>query len=265
MVGVLKSIIVFIFIVLLPCQIFGQEPVYHWDWKQEGYILGGSILFWTGAKIVQGNSPVITLEDIAMLDPLNVSSFERGAISNNSENADHISDFFLYGSNALPFIHYISKKGRNENLKIVGMTFETILITDGVISLLKGTVNRFRPFTYNPNILSLDKLGDGSRHSFASGHTATVAAFSFFSAKVFSDLHPDSKWKKFVWAGAISAPAITAYLRYEAGRHFPTDVMAGYAIGAAVGYFVPHLHKNKKSKNLSITSAGNGIYLRYQF
>ena len=64
-------------------------------------------------------------------------------------------------------------------------------------------------------------------------------------AKVVSDYHPNMKkgLKAIMWSGAVMIPATTAYLRVTAGRHFPTDVVAGFATGALVGFIIPHLHK----------------------
>ena len=74
-------------------------------------------------------------------------------------------------------------------------------------------------------------------------HTSLSAAGSFFAARVFSDYYPDSKWKPVVWGAAVAIPAVTGYLRVRGGRHFPTDVIAGYAVGALAGWGVPALHK----------------------
>ena len=98
-----------------------------------------------------------------------------------------------------------------------------------------------------------------------------LPAFSFFGAKVFSDYSDNTTHKVLVWTGAIILPAVVGYLRVRAGRHFPTDVIAGYAIGGAIGYLVPFLHKMKPLKEgLTITpySSGNkdlGVYMSYQF
>ena len=40
----------------------------------------------------------------------------------------------------------------------------------------------------------------------------------------------------------FAAAATTAALRVAAHRHFPTDVVAGAALGTAVGWVVPLLH-----------------------
>ncbi len=37
------------------------------------------------------------------------------------------------------------------------------------------------------------------------------------------------------------------YLRMKAGVHYPTDVIAGYTPGAAIGLIIPVLHKNNQA------------------
>jgi len=54
-----------------------------------------------------------------------------------------------------------------------------------------------------------------------------------------------------LWISAATIPAIAAGLRVASGRHFPTDVLTGYAVGALVGYYIPELHK-KKTQNISM-------------
>ena len=143
---------------------------------------------------------------------------------------------------------------------------ETLFFTVGLTIITKNTAHRIRPLVYNSNFSLEDKMTKNARFSFFSGHASVVAASSFFTAKVFSDYHPDSKWKPWVWGAAITFPAITGYLRVRAGKHFPTDVMTGYAVGALVGYFVPHIHKRKnRNKNLSMSLLPTGGYLSWKF
>lgn len=80
-----------------------------------------------------------------------------------------------------------------------------------------------------------------------------TAANTFFFAEIFSEYYPESKWKPVVWGGAIAIPAVTGYLRVRGGRHYPTDVIAGYALGAAVGYFIPKLHEKAALAKKGIT------------
>jgi membrane-associated phospholipid phosphatase len=70
---------------------------------------------------------------------------------------------------------------------------------------------------------------------------------------VFSDYHPDSKLRHVFWGAAIVATGATGYLRHRAGKHFPSDVLVGTAVGTLSGILVPHFHKTRLIKNENLT------------
>ena len=96
------------------------------------------------------------------------------------------------------------------------------------------------------------RTGSTSRKSFFSGHTSQTAAACFYFAKVIDDYHPTLKKgiKRGIWIFAATVPAVNGYMRVKAGKHFPTDIITGYIVGAATGIIVPQLHRTKQSKDL---------------
>jgi membrane-associated phospholipid phosphatase len=72
-------------------------------------------------------------------------------------------------------------------------------------------------------------------------------------AKVLDDMHPELAGKRWLLYGAALVPtALVGYYRVEGGKHFPTDVLTGAFIGAAAGILVPHLHRVKPCRHLSL-------------
>ena len=234
-----------------PCH--AQQKTYSLDKNKDivltGLGLGLSIL---GTSM---NTEGPLLEDINALNENDLWALDRSAIYNDSQTAQTLSDIILYTSVSMPFIIYSDKMCRSEGLTVGYMGFETFLLTFGVTQVTKSAVERYRPFTYNPDVPLDVKLGSGSRVSFFSGHTSVTTSMSFFAAKVITDLRPNSKYNWLVWTAGASAPALIGYLRYEAGKHFLTDVMVGYAVGAAIGYLVPAAHLNENI-NVGISFAG---------
>ena len=107
-----------------------------------------------------------------------------------------------------------------------------------------------------------------NRNSFFSGHALVTSTASFFMAKVICDFHPELGAKKWlIYGAALIPPAFVGYFRVRALRHFPTDTIAATAIGATVGFLIPHFHKKKKDKGFSIDTnlEGNGLALKYRF
>ncbi|MEK7256007.1 MAG: phosphatase PAP2 family protein, partial [Bacteroidota bacterium] len=187
---------------------------------------------------------LFTPDELQTLNPMDINAFDRLATGKNSMKAHYASNVPLYGSYALPVLFLADKETRRDFPQILSLFSETILLNAGVTFLMKSTFRRPRPYVFDPNVDLTRKQKRNAKASFVSGHTSTTAANTFFMAKVYSDYFPDSKLKPYVWGSAIVVPAVTGYLRVRAGRHYPTDTIAGYIIGAAAGYFVTYLHRN---------------------
>ena len=193
----------------------------------------------------------LNAEDIDRLDREDIFFLDRSSALNNSSQSASYSDFFRSAVTFFP-VYFLSNHYTKQDIgPLVVMSVEVFSMTFGLTNIAKNVIRRPRPFTYNPDVPLEDKVKKDAKRSFFSGHTSHTAAFSFFMAKVITDYHPEAKkgLKIFFWSFAATIPAVTAYLRVRAGRHFPTDVIAGYLTGAMVGYFIPHLHlrKNRKS------------------
>jgi len=222
-----------------------HEAFYDLSWQKDAILTGGVAIGWLASRsIVTTLDPAPTATVLA-LDRDDVWFLDRGATNNVSPSAESISDIFLFGSLALPITCYISHGVSREGVAMGVMLVESALLTDALTNFIKASVKRFRPNSYNPEVEFEVRSNRQARLSFLSGHTSMTAAMSFMSARVLTDLHPGSKWNKVIWGTAIVLPAFNGYLRTRAGRHFPTDVMAGYALGAGVGLLIPAIHKSE--------------------
>jgi membrane-associated phospholipid phosphatase len=55
-------------------------------------------------------------------------------------------------------------------------------------------------------------------------------------------------------------------MRYEAGVHFPTDILTGAAVGTLIGWGIPWLHTQKKQHmQLSADPFRRMVYLTGEF
>ncbi|HNK42415.1 MAG TPA: phosphatase PAP2 family protein, partial [Flavobacteriales bacterium] len=123
------------------------------------------------------------------------------------------------------------------------LILESGLLSSGLTNTAKELVRRPRPYLYNPAVpASVHRKGEDAV-SFWSGHTANMAAITFSAAAIVQRSDVSSDAKLATWLGAAAAPALMGYLRVRAGRHFPSDVLVGYLVGAAVGLAVPYIHQ----------------------
>lgn len=264
----IKTIISFLFLSLFPFSIvYAQiESPYKCTKKKDAIIYSiGSAGLGVGYYL-HTKAPVLNIEQVQLLDKNTINRFDRIATSYSSMRAKKASDVFFYGAIAMPSVFAFSKRMRKDAKSIALIYGETLFLTVGITAITKKSILRNRPFVYNPDFDISIKLEKNARYSFFSGHASVVSASSFFTAKVFADYYPDSKWKPVVWGAAATIPAITGYLRVRAGKHYPTDVITGYAVGAVIGILVPQIHKRKKrNKNVQLSVNPMGGYFSLRF
>ncbi len=259
----MRTLLTFLFI-LSSLTLTAQLP-YHLSWgKDLPLFIGGNALFFGG--VLLSDVAPLTPTEISQLDPMNINAFDRGATENFSTAADNRSDIGLYGGAILGVGSNIvfpltgNSKGK-QFWKEVGtlavIWYEVNTLVTGLTFTTKALVLRPRPFVYNPTAPMELKTEVDARFSYFSGHTSITTVNFFLLGKFYADYFPDSKWKPAVWAASAIIPAWTGIERYNAGKHFLTDVITGYAIGALGGILIPHLHKKKDDKvSLNIYPAG---------
>jgi membrane-associated phospholipid phosphatase len=244
---------------------------YDFSFKKEmPFVLTGvSVLVTSGILNKTTRLDAHTEEEVLALDRNDVNAFDRPTTYNYDPQAAQLSDFFRLGVLVMPALFLTNHHTRQDIKGLTIMTIEVIGINYGVTNSVKFLVNRTRPYVYNDNTPMDVRTDPESRLSFFSGHSSHTAAVSFLFAKVINDYHPDltTSRKIALWGVAGTIPAVAAYLRVKSGKHFPTDVMSGYAIGATIGWLVPHLHKVKSRINLSSYSfrEANGLSFTYKF
>lgn len=248
-------------------QVTNDSP-YETNWTKDGIWLGASLgLTAYGFHLIQNKEELSTAE-LANLSENDINPIDRWSAGYYSKKADDLSYIPFYASFATPVIFLLNQNERNHAGQIMLLFVETMATTGAAYTITAGAINRSRPLVYNENLPIEVRTEAGAQRSFIGGHTAATAAATFFAAKVFHDFNPDSQFAPYVWAGAAIVPAWVAYLRLEAGKHFLTDNLAGYAVGALSGILIPELHK-KKNENLSffptVGKNFSGVYISYKF
>lgn len=135
----------------------------------------------------------------------------------------HLGDAGLFWI-GLALILMIFKKTRKIGFVMGGALAIGFLITN---VLIKPNVARARPYTFDQAVLQVEQLliARPSDFSFPSGHT--TASFAGATAIYLNS-------KKFGWAALLLA-ALVSFSRLYLYVHFPSDVLAGMAIGVFAG------------------------------
>lgn len=238
----IPALLLFFLPLILPAQ------PYKLDLKREAWIGGAGLVFLAADLGLSTALEPLRAQDIAALDPAAVWGPDRSALKRYSMAADLRSDVALAVSATAAGVSGLlaldGKPFQREGVVLGVLWLETNVLAIGGTLFCKDAVHRARPFVYNTAVPLGPKLEKDARRSFFSGHTSLAAANTFFAAKVFSDYFPESPWKPMVWGLAAALPAWTGLERYLAGKHFPSDALAGYGFGALCGWLIPHLHRS---------------------
>ncbi len=207
------------------------------------FAIGNGIVL-TGSLLAQKH--VAPLEDkiILALDKQNVNRFDRIACSQWSPQIAKVSDGLAIGT-GLMYSYFLFKPETNkESINIAGVAFQSLLLSQSLSNALKLGL-RNRPYLYNQTVGMEEKRKVDARMSFFSAHTSTVSSLCYSFALAHNAYFPGKKHTG-IWIGAITIPAIEGFLRVKAGKHYPSDVIAGYLVGLGSSLIMHYLHTQRQ-------------------
>lgn len=148
-----------------------------------------------------------------------------------------------------PVLSAVREKSLQTGLVDAMLYAETTSLTLALTDMVKLAVRRPRPRAYIDAELHKDdpsysNVSTDSALSFFSGHASTTASIGA-TATYLAFVRAPHSWRP--WATLALASALTTFVsveRVRAGKHFPTDVLAGAIAGAGIGVIVPHLHRS---------------------
>jgi membrane-associated phospholipid phosphatase len=182
----------------------------------------------------------------APCDPSGLTFLDRGTVGNVRAGAAMASDVALFATGGAA--GFLLAAESRADLGVVREDLTVLSQAVGTASALtnwsKVVFHRPRPYRYVSGAAGSGGAAE-SGLSFPSGHTsaAFAAAFAYWSIQARRGTAA-AKAPKIVTLVALATA--TGVLRVVARKHFPTDVLAGAALGAAVGWTVPRLYPARR-------------------
>lgn len=264
-----RKLVSLLLLICISLQCFSQDTAVHRIRKGIDIPLTAiGILGTIGGVYLRQNKDHSDSITIVNLDPGKLSRLDQRFITQNDFASGKVSDVLLASGFVVPWFLAFDKQVRSE----LGMYTLLYLETMGLAGMeyygTAGSIDKYRPYVYNPDVPMWRRVSKQSKNSFFAGHVTVTGAGTFFAAQVFNDLHPDSPWRFAGYGIAAAATATCGYLRYRGGFHFFSDILIGTAAGTATGILVPVLHRRKKkSDKLSVMPFSgdvSGLVLRYK-
>jgi membrane-associated phospholipid phosphatase len=176
------------------------------------------------------------------VDLSQVNGFDRAAMFEYSPGLDTASDLTQYAAALFPLVLALGVS-QDQSFAAGVIYFEVMTRAFFAKNMIKALVPRVRPWVYMASVNgSVPKLWEGN-DSFPSGHaTMAFAAAAFGVTTAILELPSGSPWLAPFAATEVTLAVATGSLRVFSGMHFMTDVIAGAALGTAIGIALPLLH-----------------------
>lgn len=213
------------------------------DWILTGSVLSGLALLYFNDQTVYQKFQSIASEN-------NKGMAWTEVFGNGLVTLPALSALYIYGS--------INDAEHPRNAALTG--FQAFVFGAEGAFLLKHLTHRSRP---GPDVDPNEWYGPFQRFdadAFPSGNTMRA----FVVATTLAGLYDDRPW---LGAGFYALASLTAYGRLVSGEHWPSDVLAGAALGYFIGRGIVYFNKSKARGNMEIMpfSGRNGFGLLVKF
>ena len=216
-------------------------------------------------------TPACTLTSDSLCDASELHPLDASVIGRWDEDWAMVTDVALIGAMSLPYALLLSDSllssspgSMTDVAADSAVVLESFLISNVAVVTLKYAMRRPRPTQYT-DVAPAEAFGTLEHQlSFPSGHAAAVGSAMTATAATYWLRHPDSPVRWAVAGGALGLTTLTAVGRVQAGKHFPSDVVAGAMLGTSIGLLIPWMHKSDYRLDASVTPIPNGARMTLQ-
>jgi membrane-associated phospholipid phosphatase len=174
-------------------------------------------------------------------DRSRINFLDRPAAGLYSEEWNSVGNIAVAGTLAFPVLSLVLFEGVSAGLNDTVVVGEAAILASALQVLTSYAVGRPRPRVYGDEAPLADRTDGNAARSFFSGHVADTVAVTVGAMRTFQRLgRPELGWIVLAAGGASST--FIAVSRVLAGSHFPTDTLAGAAVGIGLGLALPALH-----------------------
>jgi membrane-associated phospholipid phosphatase len=239
-------------LLLVPAPSIAASPHPEPRWPRDAFHVGLGGAFLAGSELLDVRVRTVPPEG---LDPAELHwSIDRERIGRFDAGAVATSDLASAASLTYPMLVAFATQPPGERtsgtMRRAVVYLESYLFATAASRWLKGSLDRPRPYTYvpaadRPSDATYDVTDEEAFESMPSGHASSSfcgAAFAMTDQLLTRPQAPALERVGVAFGGGLLA-GMTSMLRVRAGKHFPSDVLAGGAIGTASGIVVPLTHR----------------------
>lgn len=192
-------------------------------------------------------------------DPATVNSFDRIAAGNYNPTMSTVADATNVSIDVFALAAVALAEGF-PNAAVDGtVVIESVMVANSMAILMNFAMQRPRPRLYGDEAPADERTGGLAAMSSFSGHTANAFAATLASFQVLRRVASPAAAYTALGVG-LALSSFVGVSRVVSGSHFPSDVLAGAAIGASVGWLVPALHASPvRVAPMALGTTGGGL------
>jgi membrane-associated phospholipid phosphatase len=238
---------------------------YQLYWELDVSLLAVAIVLGGGSMIrtSESASPAycVTQSDPEPCDKADLNPIDRSFAGRYSPGWSDASDYAALALAISPIAVLWPDGGFVNMLNDTVVVYQSALIAVALQGLSSTGTGRGRPYVYGDEAPRDLRQSPAGAMSYFSGHTTFAFATSTSLFWTVNRRHPGSAFAWTTFVVGTSVASFTGVGRILAGKHFPTDVLAGAAVGAGVGTLIPALHDSPVI--VSLAPDGDGAMLTW--
>ena len=175
--------------------------------------------------------------------------FDEGTRGVQSTTHSTIADALVLSSVVVPVAAGAARDDDERAPKLV-VYAESLAVAGLLNGIAKYVVQRPRPHSYgiSPEATAYtESRGADAYLSFFSGHATMAFTSAVAGSYLYAYGNNDTTSRAILWGVEMALASATATERVRAGKHFPSDVVVGAAVGTGVGLLVPRAHMSDRS------------------
>jgi membrane-associated phospholipid phosphatase len=237
------------------------ERAYQLQWEIDVplFAIGAALALGRQVRSTNGSAPAYCTTIPEGCNPDDLNPIDKPFAGNYDERWSDATDVALWTMFVAPWpMLWIDNSFLNA-VNDITIIYESALTALALSGLATLSASRPRPFVYGTKAPEDVRTSPNGALSFVSGHTTLAFALS---TSTFWTIYRRHGSGPYAWTTLGVGTAVASFVgvgRVAAGKHFPTDVLTGAAVGGAVGTLIPALHDTPVLVVPSIDATGAGV------
>lgn len=230
-----------------------------WEIDVPLFAIGGALALGREIRSTNSSAPAYCTTIPEGCDENDLNAIDRPFAGTYDERWSDATDVVMLVLASAPWPMLWYDNTLLNTLNDVTIIYESALTAAALSGLATLSAARARPFVYGTKAPEDVRTSPNGALSFVSGHTTMAFALS---TSTFWTIYRRHGSGAYAWTtlgvGTVLASAVGVG-RVLAGKHFPTDVVTGAAVGASVGTLMPALHDAPVLVVPNVAATGAGL------